>query len=223
MGQDGGIGVESGNYDALARAAREGGLEARLAAMQALGQLGDERAIDQLCQGLGEGDLAVRRAAARALYQMLGGRASQLLDGPTLRHVLRFRAPEEILSSPIGIRLFLETLEVLDAASASLDIEHGEGDVVSGSPMPDYEVRTLRAAGTELDADEMVRRALAFFEDLERSADGWWTIGPMRGTGVISFRQGDRYGETLDELAIARVGQERYLALATRCRYADWD
>lgn len=218
-----GNGLENKGYDGLARAAREGDRETRLAAMQALGKLGDERAIGLLCQGLDEGDVELRRTAACALYQMLGKRASQVLDQPTLRHVLRFRAPEEILSSPMAIRLFLETLDILDSTSASLDIEHGDGAVVSGSPMEGYQVRTLRASGAELGVDELVRRALAFFQSQSQSADGWWTIGPMRRTGVISFRQGDRYGETLDEFAVARIGEGRYLALTTHCRYADWD
>ena len=218
-----GDGRATNSYDDLARAAQQGDKETRLAAMQMLGELGEERAIALLRQGLGEEDVELRRAAAQALYQMLGGRASQVLDQHALRHVLNFRAPEEILSSPMAIRLFLETLDILDADSPSLDIEHGDGSVVSGSPMEGYLARTLRASGTGLSADELVRRALAFFQSLGRSADGWWTIGPMRGTAVISLRQGDRYGETLHELAIARIDQERYLALTTRCRYADWD
>lgn len=218
-----GAGKGAPNYEGLARAAREGDAETRLAALQALGKLGGERAVALLRESLGAEDVGLRRAAARALYQLLGERASQVLDQHTLRHVLHFRAPEEILCSPVAIRLFLESLDVLDIASASLDIEHGDGSVVSGSPMAGYEARTLRTSGAELDADEVVRRAMAFYRNAGDDADGWWAIGPMRGTGVISFRQGDRYGETLHELAIARIGPERYLALITRCRYADWD
>lgn len=215
--------IEARDLTSLAQAVAQGPAETRVAAMQALGKLGDEAAIPLLRDQLADPDVAIRRTAARVLYQMLADRALEALDKGTIKHILRFRAPEEILTSATAVRLFLETLDTLDPSSASLDVEHGDGSVVSGTPMPDYHALTLRLAGTERDMDQTVRRALSFFESLRGEGEGWWTIGPMRGTGVISYRQGDRYGETLHELAMARIAPNRYLALSTTCRYADWD
>lgn len=195
----------------------------RVAAMQALGRLGDPRATEAMRPLLRDNDLAVRRTAARVLYSMLTESAETILDKGTLQHILRFRAPEEILNSATAVRLFLKTLDILDTDSSTLDIEHGEGTVVSGSPMDGYQPLTIRDSGTESDTDDTVRRALTFFEGIKGDASGWWTVGPARGAGIIAFRQGDRYGEILHELAIVRIAPDRYLSLATRCRYADWD
>jgi hypothetical protein len=215
--------MEAQDYEGLAAIIQAGDPEAGVAAMRALGKLGDERATDLLKGQLHSKEVALRRMAARVLYQMLGADAAQALDNETVRHILRFRAPGEILSSATAVRLFLETLPVLEHNNPSLDVEHGDGSVVSGSPMEDYHPLTLRKAGTERSTISTVRRVLSFFESLRRDLDGWWTVGPMRGTAVISFRKGDRFGETLHELAIARIAPDIYLSLSTKCRYADWD
>ena len=216
-------GMQDRDFVGLTEAMRAGEATMRIAAMQALGKLGDDRAIPMIKSQLGDEDVTIRRTAARVLYQMLADRASEILDRNTVRHILRFRAPEEILGSATAVRLFLETLDVLDSSSAALDVEHGDGSVVSGTPMPDYHSLTLRHSATERDTDGTVRRALSFFESLKRDTNGWWAVGPMRGTGVVSFRHGDRFGETLHELAIAKIAPDSYLSLSTKCRYADWD
>ena len=216
-------GMQDRDFVGLNEAMKAGDTEMRISAMQALGKLGDDRAIPMLKSQLDDQDVAIRHTAARVLYQMLADRANEMLDRNTVRHILRFRAPEEILGSATAVRLFLETLDILDSASAALDVEHGDGSVVSGTPMADYHPLTLRHSATERDTDGTVRRVLSFFESLKRVANGWWTVAPMRGTGVISFRHGDRYGETLHELAIAKIGRDSYLSLSTKCRYADWD
>lgn len=211
------------DYETLAHLARTGSREDRIAALQALGELGDRRAVDLLRGALKDEDIDIRRTAARALYQTVADRAEETLDQDTIRHLLRLHAPEEILSSATAIRLFLSTLDVLSADSVALDLEHGDGAVVSGSPMDGYQALTLRNAGLERDTDGTVRRILSFFQELKGEPGGWWTIGPARGAGIIAFRQGDRFGETLYELAIARIAPDRYLTLTTCCRYADWD
>jgi hypothetical protein len=215
--------MEAEDFEGLCRALDQGEAQTRITAMQALGKLGDHRAANPLGEKLRDPDVEIRRTAARVLYQMLATGAIEELDKETIRHILRFRAPEEILVSPTAIRLFLETLDVLKPGNTSLDIEHGDGSMVSGTPMEDYQALTLRKSGTEHDLDKTVRRALSFFEAHEHQTEGWWTIGPMRGLGVIAFRQGDRFGETLYELAIARITADHYLTLSTTCRYADWD
>jgi len=215
--------MEASDFHSLAQALRGENLERRIEAMRALGKLGDGRAVPLLREQLGDGDVNVRRVAARVMYSMLADRASEVLDKDTIRHLLRFRAPEEILGSALGIRLFLETLEVVPTDSPVLDLEYGDGYVVSGTPMPDYRALKLRTSGIERDMDGTVRRLLAFFESVMTKADGWWTIGPMRGAGVVAFRTGDRFGETLHELAVVRISPGRYLTLTTQCRYADWD
>jgi hypothetical protein len=211
------------DFDGLASVLKGAESGKRIAAMQALGRLGDPRATDVLRALLQDHDLAIRRTAARVLYSMLAESAEATLDKGTLQHILRFRAPEEILSSATAVRLFLKTLDILDTDSSTLDVEHGEGTVVSGSPMGDYQPLTIRSSSIEADTNDTVRHVLTFFEGLKGEDAGWWTIGPARGAGIIAFRQGDRYGETLHELAVVRIAPERYLALATRCRYADWD
>jgi hypothetical protein len=211
------------DYDSLLLVLKGADGEKRIAAMQALGKLGDPRATDVLRALLQDSELAIRRTAARVLYSMLAESAEAVLDKGALRHILRFRAPEEILSSATAVRLFLKTLDILDTDSSTLDIEHGEGTVVSGSPMEGYQPLTIRSSGTEADTDDTVRHILTFFEGFKGEISGWWTIGPARGAGIIAFRQGDRYGEILHELAMVRIAPDRYLSLATRCRYADWD
>jgi hypothetical protein len=211
------------DFDSLLLVLKSTDNEKRIAAMQALGRLGDPRTIEILRALLRDSDLTIRRTAARVLYSMLAESAEMVLDKNTLQHILRFRAPEEILSSATAVRLFLKTLDCLDTNSSTLDIEHGEGTVVSGSPMDDYRPLIIRDSGTESDTNDTVRRVLTFFEGIKGDASGWWTVGPARGAGVIAFRQGDRYGEILHELAIVRIAPDRYLSLATRCRYADWD
>jgi hypothetical protein len=215
--------MQARDYEGLAAIIEAGVPETSIAAMQALGKLGDERATDLLIAQLHADKIELRRIAGRVLYQMLGADAAATLDNETIRHILRFRAPGEILSSATAVRLLLETLPVLDPGNPSLDVEHGDGSVVSGSPMDDYHPLTLRKSGTERSTTSTVRRSLSFFESLRRDLDGWWTVGPMRGTAVISFRKGDRFGETLHELAIARIAPDIYLSLSTKCRYADWD
>lgn len=214
---------EIGDLEQLLALAQDGPSPSRINAMQALGKLGDPQAQSVLESLLQDDALEIRRIAARVLYQMLAEDIIEIKQPDTLRHLLRFRAPEEILTSPTAIKLFLETLEELNATNSSLDIEHGHGSIVSGSPMEGYRTLTLRKEGTERKLDHAVQRILAFFEGLQEQSDGWWHIGPMRGLGIVAFRQGDRYGETLHELAIARIAPTRYLVLTTRCHYADWD
>jgi hypothetical protein len=211
------------DFDSLLQIMQGTDIEKRIAAMQALGKLGDPRAADILRQMLRDNEVAIRRTAARVLYSMLAEEAETILDKSALQHILRFRAPEEILSSATAVRLFLKTLEILDTDSSTLDIEHGAGTVVSGSPMEDYQSLTIRSSGTESETNDTVRHVLTFFEGFKKETSGWWTVGPSRGAGIVAFRQGDRYGEVLHELAIVRIAPDRYLALATRCRYADWD
>ncbi len=215
--------IENEDIDSLIEMARHGQSDERLLAMQALGKMGDERALAVLREALRDPEIKMRRIAARVLYRMVADRAMDVLDVRTIQHILRFRAPEEILSSATASRLFLQTLDILPADSRTLDLEHGDGMVVSGSPMDDYRGLTFRRAGVEQDLDEAVRHMLSFFESLKGETEGWWSVGPARGAGVVAFRKGDRYGETLHELAVARIAPDRYLTLTTRCYYADWD
>jgi len=215
--------MEASDFARLVQALQSTDQESRIIAMQALGKLGDQRAVPILRDLLVEGAIPVRRVAARVLYRMVAGHAEELLGKDTIQHLLRFRAPEEILSSAIAIRLFLRTLDILDTGSSTLDIEHGDGNVVSGSPMDDYRALNFRTSGIEHDTDETVRHVLTFFEELKEETEGWWTVGPARGAGIVAFRKGDRFGETLYELAIVRIVPDRYMTLATQCHYADWD
>lgn len=215
--------IENDDVDALIEMARHGQSDDRLLAMQALGKVGDERALAVLRETLRDPEIKMRRMAARVLYRMVADRATDVLDMRTIQHILRFRTPEEILSSATASRLFLQTLDIVPADSRTLDLEHGDGTVVSGSPMEDYRGLTFRRAGIEQDLHEAVRHMLSFFESLKGETEGWWAIGPSRGAGIIAFRKGDRYGETLHELALARIAPERYLTLTTHCYYADWD
>mgnify|MGYP001026403291 CR=1 FL=1 len=215
--------MEANDFASLVQALQSADQGIRIAAMQALGKLGDLRAVPILRNMLSDSDIPVRRVAARVLYRMVADRAEELLDRETVQHLLRFRAPEEILSSATAIRLFLRTLDILSPNSSALDIEHGDGNVVSGSPMDNYHALTFRTSGIEQDTDETVRHVLAFFEGLEEETEGWWTVGPARGAGIVAFRKGDRFGETLHELAIARIAPQRYMTLTTHCHYADWD
>jgi len=72
-----------------ARDLRTGGRRAKIAAVRALGEIGDERAVEELIRALGDDDPAVARAASRAVVArgrgLAGERLAEALSAPSRR------------------------------------------------------------------------------------------------------------------------------------------
>ena len=143
--------------DRWARDLRRGGYRVKLRAIEALGEIGDERAVDQLVEALGDDDPDVSRAASRAVLKRdpdyAAGRLASALASPS-RRVAETAAATLVRMGDDGIDPLLSQLTTQSPrgrrlAAESLGMMGGAELAKVLSPLletdPDSEVRVAAA------------------------------------------------------------------------------
>ena len=223
-------------FDRWIRDLQRGSYPAKLAAIEALGQVGDERAMDELIEALGSDDPGVAAAASRAVVardpDCASDRLADALSSPN-RRVAETAAAVLVRMGNDAVEALVSQLSSLNPQARRLSAEclgAASRPQFSGLLLPMLETdpdAAVRAAAADALARCGGERAFEELRKLTRSDPDWFVrarayslLAEMTAPGAAEFltrslaelERGDPFGEEEEAVEVVAEGTRRVRA-----------